>query len=110
MNTMMLNGDFKLTDKWKIQYSTNLDLRARKLALSSFTIYRDLHCWDLNMQWVPFGPYKSYNVTLRVKAAVLQDFEAQQKEQTILVIHHLINKNACRNNYYRRRNTYRTNC
>lgn len=79
INTLMLNGDVKLTDKWKIQYSTNYDIRARKLALSSFTIYRDLHCWDLNVQWVPFGPYKSYNITLKVKAAILQDLKLSKR-------------------------------
>ena len=78
-NTMMLNGDINLTSKWKIQYSTNYDIRARRLALSSFTIYRDLHCWDLNFQWVPFGTYKSYNVTLKVKASVLQDLKLSKR-------------------------------
>ncbi len=78
-NTMMLNGDINLTAKWKIQYSTNYDIRARRLALSSFTIYRDLHCWDLNFQWVPFGAYKSYNVTLKVKASVLQDLKLSKR-------------------------------
>jgi len=74
-----LNGDFSLTTNWKIQYSTNYDIRARKLAITSFSIYRNLHCWDLNVQWVPFGLYKSYNVTLKVKAAVLQDLKLSKR-------------------------------
>ncbi len=78
-NTIMLSGDVSLTSKWKIQYNTNYDLRARKLAVTSFAIYRDLHCWDLNFQWVPFGVYKSYNVTLKVKAAILQDLKLSKR-------------------------------
>jgi len=78
-NTIMLNGDFNLTSKWKIQYSTNYDIRARKLAITSFSIYRNLHCWDLNVQWVPFGLYKSYNVTLKVNAAILQDLKLSKR-------------------------------
>ena len=78
-NTVMLSGDLKLTDKWKIQYNTNYDLRAGKLALTSFAIYRDLHCWDLNVQWVPFGVYKSYTVTLKVRAAILQDLKLSKR-------------------------------
>ena len=78
-NTMMLSGDVNLTSKWKIQYNTNYDIRARKLAVSSFSVYRDLHCWDLNVQWVPFGVYKSYNVTLKVKAAILQDLKLSKR-------------------------------
>jgi len=78
-NTLMLSGDVNLTQKWKIQYNTNYDFRAMKLAVSSFSIYRDLHCWDLSVQWVPFGLYKSYNVTLKVKAAVLQDLKLSKR-------------------------------
>lgn len=78
-NTIMLSGDVNLTSKWKIQYNANYDIRAARLAVSSFSIYRDLHCWDLNVQWVPFGLYKSYNVTLKVKAAVLQDLKLSKR-------------------------------
>ncbi|MFI5137465.1 MAG: putative LPS assembly protein LptD [Sphingobacteriales bacterium] len=79
-NTVMLSGDVSLTAKWKIQYSTSFDLRALKLSsVPSFTIYRDLHCWDLNFQWVPFGYFKSYNVTLKVKAAILQDLKLSKR-------------------------------
>jgi len=75
----MLSGDVSVTKGWKIQYNTNIDLKAGRLAVSSFSIYRDLHCWDLNVQWVPFGIYKSYNVTLKVKAAVLQDLKLSKR-------------------------------
>jgi len=79
-NTVMISGDFNLTSKWKIQYSTNYDLKARALSsATSFSIYRDLHCWDLSIQWLPFGYYKSYNVTLRVKSTILQDLKLSKK-------------------------------
>jgi hypothetical protein len=79
-NTVQISGDVSVTPKWKIQYTTNYDLRASKLSsATSFGIYRDLHCWDLSMQWLPFGYYKSYNVTLRVKAAILQDLKLTKR-------------------------------
>jgi lipopolysaccharide assembly outer membrane protein LptD (OstA) len=79
-NTVMLSGDVRLTDKWKVQYSTNYDLKAMKLgSATSFSIYRDLHCWSLSMQWLPFGYYKSYNVTLRVNSTILQDLKLTKK-------------------------------
>ena len=78
-NTVMISGTAKLTDKWQVQYNTNFDLRAGRLAVSSFAIYRDLHCWDLNVQWVPFGLYKSYSVTLKVKASILQDLKLSKR-------------------------------
>lgn len=79
-NTMMLTGDFNLTKKWKIQYSTNYDLKVRQFSsATSFSIYRDLHCWDLSIQWLPFGYYKSYNVTIRVKSTILQDLKLSKR-------------------------------
>jgi hypothetical protein len=79
-NTLMLSGDVNITQKWKVQYTTNYDIRARQLgSATSFSIYRDLHCWDLSVQWLPFGYYKSYNVTLRVKSTILQDLKLSKK-------------------------------
>ncbi len=78
-NTVMLSGDVSLTSKWKIQYNTNYDIKAGKLSIASFGIYRDLHCWDLNVQWYPFGAYKSYNVTLKVKSTILQDLKLSKR-------------------------------
>lgn len=79
-NTVMLSGNVTVTPKWNVQYSTNYDLRARQLSsATSFGISRDLHCWDLSMQWLPFGYYKSYTVTLRVKAAILQDLKLTKR-------------------------------
>jgi hypothetical protein len=79
-NTIMLSGDISLTPRWKIQYSTNYDLKARQLgSATSFSVYRDLHCWNLSFQWLPFGYYKSYNVTLRVNSTILQDLKLTKK-------------------------------
>lgn len=79
-NTVMLSGDMNITPKWKVQYTTNYDLRAGKLSsATSFGLYRDLHCWDLSMQWLPFGYYKSYTVTLKVKASILQDLKLTKR-------------------------------
>ncbi|MDF2435203.1 MAG: hypothetical protein JWP44_4834, partial [Mucilaginibacter sp.] len=79
-NTLMITGDVNITPKWKVQYNTNFDLRVRQLSsATSFSIYRDLHCWDLAIQWLPFGYYKSYNVTLRVRSTILQDLKLSKK-------------------------------
>jgi len=79
-NTLMISGDVRLTDLWKVAYTTNFDLRARQLSsATSFTINRNLHCWALAISWLPFGYYKSYNVTLRVNAEILQDLKLTKR-------------------------------
>lgn len=79
-NTLMFTGDVSVTKNWKVQYTSNYDLRKGQLSsATSFGISRNLHCWDLSMQWLPFGYYKSYMVTLKVKAAILQDLKLTKR-------------------------------
>ncbi len=79
-NTLNFNGDFNLTPKWKIQFTSGYDFRAKDLSYTSFSIYRDLHCWDLSASWVPIGLYQSYSITIKVKASILQDLKLSKRK------------------------------
>lgn len=79
IQTLNFNGDFSLTPKWKIAYSSGFDFQEKKISLTSFSINRDLHCWDMSIQWIPFGTYKSYSVDLRVKSTILQDLKLSKR-------------------------------
>lgn len=72
-HSIMFFGDFNLTPKWKITFSSGYNLTQKQLQITSIDIYRDLHCWEMRMGTIPFGPRKSYNFTINVKAQVLQD-------------------------------------
>jgi hypothetical protein len=78
-NTLNIFGDFNVTPKWKVQYTSGYDFQANKLSLTQFSIYRDLHCWDLSFRWSPIGTYKFYSVDLRVKASILQDLKLSKR-------------------------------
>ena len=79
-NTLTFNGDFNATPKWKIQFNSGYDFQLNSLALTNISIYRDLHCWDMSFNWVPFGTYRSYSVTLKVKASILQDLKLSKQQ------------------------------
>lgn len=79
-NAVNVNGDFNVTPKWKLQYTTGYDFRVNKASTTSLSIYRDLHCWDLAFQWIPFGYYKYYSVDLRVKASILQTLKLNKRK------------------------------
>ncbi|MBC7655154.1 MAG: LPS-assembly protein LptD, partial [Oligoflexus sp.] len=81
VQTLNANGDFNLTPKWKVQFNTGYDFAAKAVSLTSFSIYRDLHCWDMSIRWIPFGPYQSYSVDLRVKASILQDLKLSKRRE-----------------------------
>lgn len=79
-NAVNVNGDFNVTPKWKLQYTTGYDFRLQKISTTSLSINRDLHCWDLSFQWIPFGYYKYYSVDLRVKASILQSLKLNKRK------------------------------
>lgn len=77
--TLSLHGDVNVTPKWKIQFNTGYDFKQKEVSMTRFSIYRDLHCWDMSVGWVPFGRYQSYNITIRAKASVLQDLKLTKR-------------------------------
>ena len=79
-NTLNFNGDFSFTPKWKVQFNSGWDFKAKNISYTSFAIYRDLHCWSFNANWVPFGAYQSYSVTIQVKEAILQDLKLSKRK------------------------------
>ena len=79
VQTISLRGDVNLTKNWKIAFTTGYDFESKKMSYTSVDIYRDLHCWEMRFNWVPFGYYKSWNFTINVKAGMLQDLKYNMK-------------------------------
>ncbi len=78
-----LDGDFNLTQRWKFVYSFSYDFDTKSVNYTSLNIYRDLHCWELNIGAIPFGLHRSFNITLNVKAAVLQELRINKRQDFI---------------------------
>lgn len=77
--TISMNGDFSLSDKWKINFNTGFDAQTKQLTQTMIGIARDLHCWQMNVNWVPFGAFTSYNIDIRVKSTILQDLKVSRR-------------------------------
>ena len=80
IQTLGVNGNINLTPKWKVSVQTGWDFELKKLSYTSFTVYRDLHCWEMRFNWIPLGTYKSWNFQINVKAAALQDLKLTKKK------------------------------
>ncbi len=70
---------FNLTEFWKLSASTNYDLVSKQFAAPQITIYRDLHCWEMNFSWVPTGYYRNFKLEIRLKAPQLQDIKVTKE-------------------------------
>ena len=72
-NGMNLNGSFNLTPKWKFSGSASLDVKKMEIQYMTFSVNRDLHCWQLAINVIPIGFTRSFNFTVSPKAGILQD-------------------------------------
>ncbi len=79
-HSVSLSGNFSLTDNWRFTFSTGYDFTNKGMSYTSIDIYRDLHCWEMRFNWVPFGYYKSWNFMINIKAGSLRDVKYEKKE------------------------------
>jgi len=77
--TLSFNGNLNLTPKWKLGFNSGYDFVAKKLTTTSLNIYRDLHCWQMTFNWIPFGAIQSYSRDINVKSPILQDLKLSRK-------------------------------
>jgi len=80
VQTLGLSGQVNITPKWKVTFRSGWDFTSNKVSLTSFSIYRDLHCWEMSFNVIPFGPRKSWNFSINVKASILQDLKLNKKK------------------------------
>ena len=74
-----VNGDITLTDNWKIGFRTGYDFERNALSYTTINMFRDLHCWQLNVFWVPFGFQRSYTIGIGAKASILNDLKLDRR-------------------------------
>lgn len=77
--SLQLSGDVSLSEKWKITYATGYSFTQKEFTLTNIGLSRDLHCWTMRFNWVPFGRFQSYNFTIAVKSSLLQDLKLERR-------------------------------
>jgi hypothetical protein len=73
--TLGFNGSVTLTGKWGITFNGGFDLEKLRLTPGTVSLNRDLHCWTMSFQWVPFGTMKSWQFHIGVKSSMLADLK-----------------------------------
>lgn len=79
IQSLTFNGNLSVTKNWKVGFRSGFDFVKKDFTYTSFDVYRDLHCWEMRLNWIPFGFRKSYMLTIAVKASVLQDLKLNRK-------------------------------
>ena len=71
--TLGLSGNVKLTPRLSMQLSTNFDLMALKMSATQLSATYDLHCFNINVSWIPNGQWESWSFRIQANAAALAD-------------------------------------
>lgn len=78
--TLGMRGNLSITEKWKLSANTNFDIEAMAFSYTSFNLTRDLHCWNMSFNFVPFGFRKSYSFTINASSSMLKDLKVQKQQ------------------------------
>ena len=67
-----VSGNIRLADGWNITFSSGYDFNYKKLSMTTASLSRDLHCFNMSCS-VVLTPYTSYNFSFRCNASTLTD-------------------------------------
>ena len=77
--SLNFSGTLGLTSKTQITFNSGYDFEEKDFTSTRLGISRDLHCWTMNVNWVPFGRFQSYFISIRVKSSLLQDLKLEKR-------------------------------
>ncbi len=65
-------GNIRISDGWNINFHSGYDFENKRIAMTTASLSRDLHCFNMSCS-VVLAPYTSYNFSFRCNAATLTD-------------------------------------
>ena len=71
--TLGVSGNVKLTPRLSLNLTTNFDLMAMKMSTTQLSATYDLHCFNINVSWIPTGQWESWSFRIQANAAALAD-------------------------------------
>ncbi|MBD3224856.1 MAG: hypothetical protein GF313_09010 [Caldithrix sp.] len=74
---LRMRANLRPTKNWKVSWNASFDMTERKLTSQYFSIYRDLHCWEMSFNWQPQRGYYSFQIN--VKASALRDIKVEKQ-------------------------------
>lgn len=77
-HNMGLRGSLQPTKNWDFTFHADYNFDLKKITNVNCTITRNLHCWSMSANFIPFGLYKSYNFVIRANGSLLQDLKYEE--------------------------------
>lgn len=71
-------GSVRLTEKWQIGFNGSYNFTTKDLGLISFSIAREMHCWQMAITIYPVGERKFFSLIISPKSALLRDIKVNR--------------------------------
>jgi lipopolysaccharide assembly outer membrane protein LptD (OstA) len=77
-----VTADLEITRNWRINVASGWDFEANDFTFTRFEIYRDLHCWQFSVMWVPTpGFQQGYSFNIGIRSSMLQDVKFNRQRR-----------------------------
>ncbi len=75
-----IRGKVQVTKKTQFNYNLPVNLETKKFATTGyFNIKRDLHCWEMSLNYYPFFENLNFSILIQPKAGMLRDVKLDRK-------------------------------
>lgn len=72
-------AEVNLTKNWRISYTAHYDLEKQTVSHHRLNFYRNLHCWEAQIDWVPSGVSKRIYFRINIKSTMLRDIKLEKR-------------------------------
>ncbi len=79
IHNLGVRGSLQPTKNWDFTFNADYNFELQKITNINCSLTRNLHCWSMSANFIPFGPYKSYNFVIRANASLLQDLKYEER-------------------------------
>ena len=80
-HTLNFSGNIQIASGWNITWSSGYDFNNKKLSMTTASVSRDLHCFNMSCS-VVLAPYTSFNFTFQANASTLADALKWKKQSS----------------------------
>lgn len=70
---LSVDASFRITPAFSVNLSTGFDIMAMRMTTTQLTASYDLHCFNIQVSWIPTGQWEQWSFTIAANASTLAD-------------------------------------
>jgi len=78
-----LTMNLRLTETWNFSANARFDFIRKELLTPQINLRKDLHCWELILNWTPLGFNRGFYLKFGIKSSTLQDLKIEKKSSPL---------------------------